>query len=44
MFHGHRKEKPCLLNSVMETSEPLYQGYVVYWCYAIDILPKEEKA
>ena len=43
MFHGHRKEKPCPLNSVMETSELLRQGYVVYWCYAINIHPKERK-
>ena len=44
MFHGHRKEKPCPLNSVMETSELLCQGYLVYWCYAINIHPKEGKS
>jgi len=43
MLHDHRKEKPCPLNSVMETSELLCQGYVVYWCYAINIHPKERK-
>jgi len=44
MFHGHREEKPYPLNSVMEVSELLYQGYVVCWCYAMNIHPKEEKA
>ena len=28
----------------MKPSELLCQGYIVYWCYAINIQPKEEKA
>ena len=28
----------------MQTNELLSQGYSVYWCYAINIQPKEEKA
>ena len=44
MLHGPRKEKSCPFNSVMKTNELLYQGYIVHWCYAINIQPKEEKA
>ena len=44
MFYGHREEKPCPLNSVMETSELLCQGYVMDWRYAINIHLKEGKS
>ena len=44
MFHDQREQKPYALNSVMQTSEHLCQGYSVYWCYAINIQSKEEKA
>jgi len=27
----------------MKIGELLCQGYIVYWCYVIDIQPKEEK-
>ena len=43
MFYGQREEKPCPLNSFMKTSEFLCQGYILYWCYASNIQPKEEK-
>ena len=44
MFHDQREQKPYPLNSVMQTNELLSQGYSVYWCYAINIQPKEEKS
>jgi len=44
MFYGQREEKPCPLNSIMQPSELLFQGYIVHWCYAINIQLKEEKA
>ena len=44
MFYGQRKEKPYPLNSVMKLSELLCQGYIVHWCYAVNIQVKEEKA
>ena len=44
MFYGQREEKPCSLNSVMKPSELLCQAYIVYWYYAINIQPNEEKA
>ena len=44
MFYGQREEKPCPLNSVMKPSELFCEGYIVHWCYAINIQPKEEKA
>jgi len=44
MFYGPREEKPCPLNSTIKASELLCQGYIWYWCYAIDTQPKEEKA
>ena len=28
----------------MKTKELLCQGYIMYWCYASNIQPKEEKA
>ena len=44
MFYGQREEKKLgPLNSVMKPSELLCQGYIVHWCYAINIQPKEEK-
>ena len=44
MFHRQRKKKSCPLNSVMKTNELLFQEYIMYWCYASNIQPKEEKA
>jgi len=44
MFHDQREQKSCPLNSIMKTRELLCQGYIVHWCYAINIQPKEEKA
>ena len=43
MFHGQGKEKSCPLNSVVKTNELLCQGYIMYWCYASNIQPHEEK-
>ena len=43
MFHGQGKEKSCPLNSVVKTNELLCQGYIMYWCYASNIQPQEEK-
>jgi len=43
MLHDQREQKLYPLNSVMQTSELLCQGYIVPWCYAINIQPKEEK-
>jgi len=39
MFYVQREEIPCALNSVMKASELLRQGYIGYWCYAIDTQP-----
>ena len=44
MFHGQRKEKSCPLNFVVKTNELLCQEYIMYWCYASNIQPKEEKS
>ena len=44
MFHRQGKEKSCPLNSVVKTNELLCQGYIMYWCYASNIQPKEEKS
>jgi len=44
MFYGQREGKPCPLNSFMKTNELLCQGYIMYWCCASNIQPKEEKA
>jgi len=44
MFYGQREKKSCPLNSVMKPSGLLCQGYIVHWCYAINIEQKEEKA
>ena len=43
MFYSQREEKSCPLDSVMKPSELLCQGYIVHWCSAINIQPKEEK-
>ena len=42
MFYMQREEIPCPLNSIMKASELLCQGYIRYWCYAIDTQPQEE--
>ena len=44
MIYGQREEKHYPLNSVMKASELLCQGYIGYWCYAINTQQKEEKA
>jgi len=44
MFYGQREEIPCPLNSVMKASVLLYQGYIRYWCYAINTQSWEEEA
>jgi len=44
MFYVQREEKPCPLNSIMKSSELLYQRHIVHWCYAINIQLREEKA
>jgi len=43
-FMVKERKKLGSLNSVMKPSELLRQGYIVHWCYAINIQPKEEKA
>jgi len=43
-FYGQREEKSHLLISAMKASKLLCQGYMGYWCYAIDTQAKEEKA
>ena len=44
MFYVQREEIPCSLNSVMKASDLLCQGYIGYWCCAIDTQPQEEEA
>ena len=45
MFHGQREQKKTLFfKYCYQTSELLCQGYIVHWCYAINIQLKEEKA
>ena len=36
MFYEQREEIPYPLNCVMKVIELLCQGYIGYWCYAID--------
>ena len=42
MFYRQREEIPCPLNSVIKANELLCQGYIGYWCHAIDTQPQEE--
>jgi len=43
-FYGQREEKSYPLISAMKVSKLLCQGYMGYWCYAIETQVKEEKA
>ena len=44
MSYEQREEIPYPLNSIMKASELLRQGYIGYWCYAINTQPQEEEA
>ena len=37
MVKERGKKNPCPLKFVTKTSELLWEAYVVYWCYAINI-------
>jgi len=39
MFYKQREGIPCPLNSIIKVSSLLRQGYIEYWCYAIDTQP-----